>query len=189
MDRSHYSTLAVCHALDAIGATGDVAAAAAADWGRGLYDLVLVLDGSPQLGLQRRRADHIVPPPWDNLLFLEALRSFYQDCLPRLCGRPLVRIDVGKLSPRDLLQRIEQHICALGVYKETPAPTLQPEAEAVLRAAGRRLRLGRPYLPAFEVLGRPAMYFRQHSLILDRGVVAFFDDLYLAEFARSEVLS
>jgi hypothetical protein len=174
LDRSHLSTLAVCYALDRIGREGAYEEALAVSRScADRFNLVVLFDGPSVAGLSRRKIDQHVPEPWDNIEFLDALRTFYRSEMRRLYVGPILELGVHCIDPAGV---IEREILRDQVAIPKPAPLAAQSHTSALQSAGHTLGLGVSYGPAFEVLGKPTMYFRQHSLQLEGDTPVFFDD-------------
>ena len=191
LDRSYISNLAFSYALDKFKGT-DYYSAHKAAVARDLdinadFSSVIVLDVTPECCLERRkRAGDIIPWPWSEKAFLDALRQFYQEELPKFCMK-VIYINTDQMSSEQVKQQLRKHINStedksiLLVEQKAVAPE---EIEMLLKFAKQYL-LGEIQSLPLRVFDCPTIYFRKHSIQLDNeGNPRFFNNERLKELGE-----
>lgn len=189
LDRSPISNLAFIYALDSIEGTHNYPLHKKTfeeSFSQAPFELILVFDITPEIGLERRmlRGDKI-PWPWSDLNFLKALRQFYQEELSKYAQGKIKVIDAGK--DHTIVQKEVTSIILsfLNKNKNPSFPYLVPHTQQIetLHTFAETHKLGKASTRIINVLGIPTLYFLKHSLQLERGQPVFFNNQQLYKIA------
>lgn len=185
LDRSYFSNLAFMYALNRINNTfyyEKYKKSFEKLFLTNELDLIVVLEVLPEIGLKRRqlRGDNI-PWPWSNLAFLEAMREFYKEELPKIFQQKIKYINTGKEInevKKDIKKEIEKLIKKEEFFI---FPYKTPEKKQIKFLDGFAIhnKLGKANTRLINVLGLPTLYFLKHSVQLDQNQPVFFNNAQL----------
>lgn len=193
-DRSFYSNLAYKYAMDKVYKTNmysDYVEKYKKDLKYHEFDLIIVLDTSPEIGLNRRiTSGEVVPAPWNNLDFLYALKGFYDQELTKLTQDKVVYITTDNID----MDKIQQTIASLATNHSCPADSLdklessypgKENAILLLEEFARKSNLGTLRSELIYIHGIPTIYYSKHSIQLVDGKAVFFNNKQLKDIINS----
>ncbi|MCB1181173.1 MAG: deoxynucleoside kinase [Chlamydiia bacterium] len=189
LDRSYITNLAFAYAFDKLTDREDYYSKhrALLERDRDIntdFDLVIVLDGTPDICLERRhRMNDEIPWPGEELKFLYAYREFYQNELPKLRQANVLYLNTDALTQEETLSFFKQAITPYLSNGHFEVLNVSEDDKKKLLAFGEKNRLGTVHSQPVYVLGYPTLYFRKHSVQLDEK-----GDLHLFNNRRLETI-
>lgn len=193
-DRSYFTTLAFTYAMNDKTGYLEQKDAINRDFFYKDFDIIIVLDVLPEIGLQRRIKNCDVPIyPWNNLEFLARLREFYHEQLPNLYFGKLIFLDTSFLSLEEtylsLINTINLYFHNLIFNNSIPDETDKDTSKINLSLINyaKNKNLGSPYTSIINVLGYPTVYFRQYAVQFDNNIALFLDNerlSYILSFTK-----
>lgn len=188
LDRTYFSNLAFTYALDCMQSTQHYETHKKIfneSFGNNRFDLILIFDIPPEIGLQRRilRGDSI-SWPWSNLVFLKAIRQFYKEELPKLAQEKILYINGEK--DKNAIKEETMHAIQSVVDNKNNYYSFElkngKDIEALFNFA-KQNKLGEAGTRVINVFGIPTIYFLKHSIQLDREQPVFFNNSQLYEIS------
>lgn len=182
LDRSHFSNLAYWYARDALDGTQYYQSRKhflMRNIPHSFLGMIIILHCPIEVSIYRRKNAGIpTDDPWDNTIFLEAFYNFYISELPQLTKSEILSFDTYRESLDVVIDYIAQKLPNNNrKYFEIPIPNSIEQYAA-------QLGLGLSLASLQQVLGRPTVYYRQHSLQIDNGEVVYFDNSQLRKILR-----
>lgn len=190
LDRSYFSNLAFKYAFDILSCDNSYSSyfnLYKQELAEGNFSLIVVLDVDPMIGSYRRlKIDNPIPFPWSEKKFLEALRKFYIEELPKITQSQLIFINTDTLSPSEVKMEILKVLNSYFALNGKSRQFFQAsQEEEILLEFGKKYNLGEKHSKLINIFGYPTIYFLRHSVQMVDGKPVFFNNNRLREIAQT----
>lgn len=157
------------------------------------FDLLIILDIDPKIGLSRRhKAKDKMPWLSSEECWLRYLREFYHQELSKLYKGEIFYIDTTHLSQQEVMEKIRTKLEPL--IKRDPKDTKERkesdrDVEKKLLAFGLENDLGGARSSLVYVFGYPTIYFRKYAVQLVDGKIRFLNTYQLNSYIKKKRIS
>jgi thymidylate kinase len=188
LDRSFYSNLAYIYAKSKYDADGSYQAYLdrfLKEFQGEEIDLLIILDASPEISLNRRKIlGEPIPHPWNKIKFLEYLRHFYHCIMPKLVTFPIITINTDTLSLKEVTTKVEDVLKRHHILSDSKDVQANDHLLKSFLSFAHENGLGNMHSKVVDVFGYPTIYLQRHSLQKVNNKFVLFNNRRLHEVSR-----